>query len=162
MVLIYTRASVNSGVIGWEHGEGLGAHHEPWAHHQTIRGQLKAQDCLHAPKSLLWLLSTSEPSEWLCMGARGSGRTWLAWWEGCARLGASWGAAPCLIPSAGCFSLPNCSPPCCTSWAFAGGCICERISGLRLHLLMEIALTFIFICWPNRSPQSGVWLHLSA
>lgn len=33
-----------------------------------------------------------------------------------------------------------------------GGCLCEQVGGLRLHLLMEIALTFIFICWPDCYP----------
>lgn len=33
-----------------------------------------------------------------------------------------------------------------------GGCLWEGIGGLRLHLLMEIALTFIFICWPDCYP----------
>lgn len=26
-------------------------------------------------------------------------------------------------------------------------CLCELVNGLQLHLLMEIVLTFIFICW---------------
>lgn len=37
-----------------------------------------------------------------------------------------------------------------------GGCLCGWIGGLGLHLLMEIALTFIFICWPDCYPVPEV------
>lgn len=36
------------------------------------------------------------------------------------------------------------------------GCLCEQTGGLQLHLLMEIALTFIFICWPDCYPVPEV------
>lgn len=126
----------------------------PWALSQASDHQGTAESTgLPSCSQILAVIAKHFWAIWVTL--HGSKQIWLdviRWWESCTRLGASWGAAPCLIPSAGCFSLPNCSPPRCTSWAFAGSCICERISGLRLHLLMEIALTFIFICWPDCYP----------
>lgn len=50
----------------------------------------------------------------------------------------------------GLFSLHSTSPPCYP--LRYSGCLWKGIRGLRLHLLMEIALTFIFICWPDCYP----------
>lgn len=63
---------------------------------------------------------------------------------------ANWSTAPHLISAGACF-FPSQGQPSLPSplYSTSGS---GRVGGLGLHLLVEIALTFICICWPNCYP----------
>lgn len=58
-------------------------------------------------------------------------------------------------PSSGFFwglLFPAQDQPSLLSPLYSTAGVSGRVGGLRLHLLMEIALTSIFICWPDCYP----------